>query len=802
MTVFFNKNKTLGIFSALLLSYLLLWSTDSLSAQETIVVGQVVDKYDKTPLSSVDVFFKNSNIAVQTNEEGYFMIRTNSNHTTLVFSLLGFKRQEIKLKAGKSVGLQMELEEKQNYLFDVFVLPGANPANDLMRKVRAKRKDNNVSIEINSSEQSAVFLSKKNFRWENNRLFSQFKTGNITANDSSFLLPLYLEQSEYTQHKKNKKLWNKDTYNTPKAVSDAVSQLLNGIDEKVNFYENSIPVLGQSIVSPLANIGSHYYIYYLKDSLKTDTGKQYEVQFWSKNFKNLALNGIMMIDSATWALVKIDAELPQAANINFIHHFFINQQFTRTSQYWIPQSEQTRWNLTSQIISDTLRNNSELLISRNTTFDTVDGDYTVDTSTFAATQYSQKELSQKVEILKETPLFKMANYIADVVFTSNMKVGKFDIPNVVTIARLTEQEGLRLSLPVQTNEDMWKNLMLGGMIGYGLGDKQWKYSGDIRWRLPTNKNMIAGMHYQKDYHWMIYDKNDFLWRENPYASYDENIATTILSLQKGTFNTFRENISLFVKNDWNEDVETRWIVGNERIAGNGYMPFIKNGIEISNIKTQYFTLVNRISFNERTINDHLQRKYLRNNRPVIYAMAEIGEFALNHQNGLYGNLMLKVTQQNRFVLGKWKYFVEAGKIFGNVPYPLLKFFSTKTNGGYGLYQFSLMNHFEYPMDTYLSLHTELITNGIIFNQLPILKHLNIREMATYRIGYGTLSNSQTRWMDFPPNSTPMKRPYSEISVGFTNFLKILTFQSVWRLSDLNKKNIKPWGYTVYISIGF
>ena len=128
------------IFMLLFLSFLLLFFVLSLSAQETIVVGQVFNKYDRTPLESVSIFFKGSNVHTQTNEEGYFQIRNQGNESVLVFSLIGYVKEEIKVKPGESVGLEMLLEEKENMLGELFVKPGANPANDLMKNVRENRK--------------------------------------------------------------------------------------------------------------------------------------------------------------------------------------------------------------------------------------------------------------------------------------------------------------------------------------------------------------------------------------------------------------------------------------------------------------------------------------------------------------------------------------------------------------------------------------------------------------------------------------------------------------------------------------
>ncbi|HNX11676.1 MAG TPA: carboxypeptidase-like regulatory domain-containing protein, partial [Paludibacteraceae bacterium] len=96
-------------------------------AQETVVVGQVLDKYDKSPISTVDIYFKNSNRAVQSNDDGYFLIRNNGPETTLIFTIVGYKPYELKLKRGDNVGVQIELEEKKNILDEVLVLPGINP---------------------------------------------------------------------------------------------------------------------------------------------------------------------------------------------------------------------------------------------------------------------------------------------------------------------------------------------------------------------------------------------------------------------------------------------------------------------------------------------------------------------------------------------------------------------------------------------------------------------------------------------------------------------------------------------------
>ena len=82
-----------NVFINILLLLLLL--TPSIKAQETLVVGQVLNSVDKTPIPSVNISFKNSQTSTQSNEEGYFMIRTNERKNTLVFTSIGYKKHEI-----------------------------------------------------------------------------------------------------------------------------------------------------------------------------------------------------------------------------------------------------------------------------------------------------------------------------------------------------------------------------------------------------------------------------------------------------------------------------------------------------------------------------------------------------------------------------------------------------------------------------------------------------------------------------------------------------------------------------------
>jgi len=233
----------------------------------------------------------------------------------------------------------------------------------------------------------------------------------------------------------------------------------------------------------------------------------------------------------------------------------------------------------------------------------------------------------------------------------------------------------------------------------------------------------------------------------------------------------------------------------------------QNGTSYNSLLQQSVTLATRFSFGERKYNDHMQRIYISNTKPVIYSILEAGNYSFGNQSGNYGKIAALMRQFVKFDIGQFNYIAEAGVILGNVPYQLLQIPPGSETGGYSTFQFNMMNYMEYASDKYINLHTELMLNGLIMNQIPLIKKLNLREMCSFNVAYGGLSNKHNQF-DFPPNlANPINKPYAEVGVGLTNILGIFTVQSVWRLTDLNHvgldgKKVAPWGLRGCLSLTF
>ena len=172
---------------------------------------------------------------------------------------------------------------------------------------------------------------------------------------------------------------------------------------------------------------------------------------------------------------------------------------------------------------------------------------------------------------------------------------------------------------------------------------------------------------------------------------------------------------------------------------------------------------------------------------------EGGRYEVGSKKGNYAKLSGMVRQELDFNIGHWDYMLEGGLFLGDLPYKMLEMPSGNITNGYNMYRFSLMNLMEYRADKYITFHNEILLNGIFLNQIPLIKHLNFRELFSLKMFYGTLSKTHNKVLDIPSFIHSTKVPYVEVGVGFSNILRLFTLQSFWRLTENDIHGTVKWG---------
>jgi len=178
--------------------------------------------------------------------------------------------------------------------------------------------------------------------------------------------------------------------------------------------------------------------------------------------------------------------------------------------------------------------------------------------------------------------------------------------------------------------------------------------------------------------------------------------------------------------------------------------------------------------------------------PIItltHIMARKGILGTDHN---YNRTEFSIRK--RFWLSPFGYvdiFGQGGKVWDRVPYPLLHIPNANLSYSIEAETFPLMDPMEFIHDRFASWEMTYYWNGWLFNRLPLLKKLQLREVTSFRGWYGDLSDKNNPEKNgeglylFPENTHIYHtgdKPYMEIGVGVENIFKLFRVDYIWRLT--------------------
>lgn len=793
------------------LLYIFFWLFLPLSTiaqvSETIVVGEVYDSQTGEPIPNVNIIFQGTGLGTISSPEGMFLLRGAITKThTMVVSAVGYHTQRFRIDPGMQVGVDIALQEKVGNLADVFVVPGENPALPLMEKVREHRQRNAQDMEshqvCSTNTHTSLYVSDIQSKHLRRALWKGLKNGMLEQADSTFLIPLYWKHQEADSVVEKATLLTVTDYQT----------VIGQLPKTYNFYNNNLPILSASILSPLAAAGNTYYHYYLVDSTYVDSEKHYLLHFRTKNSFYATFKGEMTIDSATYALRSISVTLPEHNPINYLRQLTIKQTYRKDNNI---EEEKLSMLLDFAIKSDTSHIFPTLLLQRanwinneqpiqNITHITPTQPIPTETSTIAA-----------LDSLNNTPLFKTAKFLAYMLQTGCVPTTKYvEVGKLHHVLRINNYEGLQIALPLRTTEELFKNLAFEGYLAYGSKDRAWRGLGLVEVNLPTERRHIMRMQYSDRYEMTEVDDFQEYIRENMVLQPQISIQTRIMQAlpfnPEYNYNTMarrREGMLQF-EDEWNSYLETKSSV---KIGRLGY------GEPTSNYQAQpsffYATLgaSARISFHERKVDQFFHRNHIYNHLPVIYLGAELGSYQTLDMSSyrMYGKLDLMIRQKvDLGMAGDLNYLLQAGMVFGRVPYPLLHIFAANQTHVFDAHRFTLMNNYQYAADQYVALQAHWNGKGILFNLIPGLRYLRLRELMEVKVAYGGQRQDHQSVLPFPEmeleNYNMLQAPnipYVEMGVGIGNILRIGEVYGIFRLTNLQDTSTPWWAVRFRLHLG-
>lgn len=557
---------------------------------------------------------------------------------------------------------------------------------------------------------------------------------------------------------------------------------------------------------------------------QTEYGKIYVVDFRTKNPFYATFNGTLYIDSATYGLRKVEATVPAQSSVNYLSNLRIRQELApdgtllsediSTLLDFALKTDTTHLFPTVLLRQHLRAKQRDIANAQRSEMDSVGlfmphGSERINDTGRAETD----SVSEAFDALAATPVVRTAKWFATIITTGYIPTGtRLDIGHIEEILQVNKHEGVHVGLPLRTNEKLWKNVSLEAAVGYGFRDQAWKGMGRVSVNLPTLRRNILHIEYKDQYVWSEVDdmarmlrENSMGWKNMDFTAY----AFEALHANRNTANTAARlrQIEVRTENDWSEHTETTLYA---RMGWQGYGDPMAGYHKMPNYAVQTLGGIVRIGFGERKIDGYFRRIHRYSRYPVLYIGAEAGSWKQDGMESyrMYARLNLLVRQRISLGMGgELDWALQAGYIAGRIPYTLLHHFEGNQGYGYDPYRFTLMNDFQYAADKYMALHAQWNGQGILFNLIPGIRYLRLRELVSLKMAYGGLRNSNRELLGeiAPPTADGQSMsapttPYTEIGIGIGNILRVADLYSVWRLTNRQDTATPRWGIRFRIHI--
>ncbi len=814
----------------------LLLFNSPVNAQLTKIMGTVSDSATGEPLPFVNIVFKGTSIGVTSDFEGNYSIETKNPKDTLIASFIGYKKLKKCVKPGKFQIIDFHLSSQNFLLEDVIIRPGKNPAEVLLEKIISNKKDNDpdhydayeyeayTKIELDANNITEKFM--------NRRLYRPFKfifdnVDTSTVNGKTYL-PIFLSEtlSDVYARKDPRAYLEKIKATKVSGIDNqSAMQLLGDEYLHTNVYDNFIEIFQMNFVSPIANGGLQFYRYYLVDSAYLDGQWCYKVMYKPRHKQTLTFTGNFWVHDTTFAVKEIEMRIADDANMNYVNDLVINKSFMRTAEgQWVlkrdymvgdfniiennrrtlgffgkkttsyrnyvlnnPKDPQFYNPSVNVIVMDSVGNQSEDFWNNNRHEDLSKDERTV---------------YYMIDTLKTIPQFTTIIDIVEMVVTGYYVKGNFEIGPYASMLSFNAIEGARLRFGGRTSNQFSTKVMLGAYVAYGIVDNRFKYGGNVLYMLNKNPRRALSASYKYDLEQLGASQNAFredfflafLFRRLPAdkLSFVEEIK---LNYEHEWFTGFSNTLT-FTNRNLYPIGGTRFQFyyqdeATQKIADDGAITSAEIGIDL------------RFAYKERISMGEFERISLGAKFPIVnikYGYGIPGFFDSEYE---YNKLQISVRHWfNVFNIGWSKFRIEGGRIWGTLPYPLLKIHEGNETYFFDESAFNMMNYYEFVSDKYLKVFYTHHFNGYLFNRIPLFRKLKWREVAFVTGLVGGMDQQNKDYSVFPAGMYTLSKPYFEAGAGVENIFKILRIDAVWRLSYLDHPNISPFGIRFSLQFTF
>ncbi len=805
-----------------------------IAQKPTIVKGIVKDNSTDEILPLSNIFFQGTLIGGYSDLDGTFHLETIEDVDTLVIKQIGYQDFKYAVKKGEVNEINALMEEDEVLLGEIIVLPGENPAHPIIRNIiKNKKKNNPENFPVYSCETyTRLSAGISNIKDKNERKTILSRIGknlpSITDSAGNKYIPLFVtEQLSETTHEEGNddnevKILSENTNGISVSQDLQIDGYTDALSTATNFYNNKMVLLDKSFISPISTSGFMYYKYYLEDSVKVDDKWEYRIRFKPKRKKDYAFTGELKVLEDSWALTKIDVKMPKNTNVNFLNDFEVGYDFKRVndSVYFFKKNtikanfeyskSESKNKPVIGLEKTTFYNKIKIGVVKNTdSIEVKEADIPRETLALVLEKYrlessdvKSSEMDQVIDSINNIWWVKQLDKITSMFLTGYYNLGKIEIGPYLDMMKKNKVEDTRLILTGRTAESFSENFFIAAKVGYGTRDKEFKYGGDVHYKFNSQYRRVVGMGYEHNMAGVADNQRIKLIKENMLATGQDNWIAHVINRKENDKVAMRNQAFFYTENELRKGLVSKVRVDYERFFTGEFVPFLANDTEIKYFDNYSATLGFRISFKENTADKFFRRYYLGSKFPIINFEATAGWHTIDSVNREY--LKLHMTLKHKFNLGTthFNYVIEAGQIFGDVPFPMLENHRGNESYGYSRFKFNMLDNLTLASDQYVSIMSEWHLNGLIFNRLPLVRRTNLREVLSAKALYGSLRQEHNNILTLPEGLGSLNEPYVELGAGIENIFKFFRVEAIWRVQPVEMENALDFGVRLGMHITF
>jgi hypothetical protein len=758
-----------------------------LFAQSSGITGVIYDAASKAPLAFVSITVKGSKTGTVTDIDGHFSVEHLPANAVLLISYIGYKDREYRPDKGSTV-ISIFIDRADRQLENLVISTNENPAHRIIKLLQRNKKRNDPeqqsSFKYNAYTVAALAAGDR--FWNMNRKDSSkqkspvpqmeqmnkqmdklVKTSKDTSGNSlgsklgkRFKENYLMLTESYTERIFKYPGQTKETVLATKfsGLKNASFGVTTSNFQPFGLYKDYLVMNNISYVSPVIEGSINMYKFKLKDRIPHEKDTSFIISFEPKEGKNFnGLKGLLYINSDGYAIENIIAA--PADEKGMIFTFRLQQKYERVKGKWFPVQ------LNTTLSQKDLKTDSVLLFWDTRSYITnVEMGKALTKADFSDVKLQYHplagkradsswkrmrtdSLNEKGRITYETyemlpakykNMIEKVNKAFKILSIEGIPLGKVDIPFKNIISGINRHESFRIGVGLQTNTLLSKWLSVGGFAGYGLRDKAWKYGANVQFTMQQRTNTILRFNYSRD---IAEPGNvDYFVRNGSVFSNQ-----TLRNFQRSRMDSveqFKVNFSTKIRPSIQSDI---WL-SNETHSPAGYRyeyANAKTGKNLRSFKNTELGIGFRLTRGESFT--RLGRAKLRTSPATTELLLQ---FSMGLKNVLNGDLdytkaAIRFHHSFQFrKLGKTSVQIEAGQVWGDVPYAYL--FNTRAtrSGKLSVYvpdHFQTVGLYEFVSSRSVSVFLEHNFGNLLFKP----ENLSIRPeiLVAQNISYGSLDKA-------------------------------------------------------------